>query len=232
MKNGTEREAECDYLNSIHTCYHSSFFLLRTPVTLGGKPVEIRVHEGSPALIYHHSKQEFGVSLSAMSRKVAEVLRKHGVYHVDTFYYEQVPLFSVVFSSKSSLKRFLTVASGRVKRELECAVGEEFTKQLTFPDDTSSNSQPIHFEVSINIESYLITPDRQNNTADVQLVTLANYSHYSSEWQNSRVFEFAHIFQAQLQHEIQESLNSQKGNCANLVLYVNRQCYMHDFMLL
>ena len=210
-----ESEAECDqyeFLSSIHTCYHSSFFLLRTPLTVCGKPVEIRLHKGSPALTYHHSEQECRVSLSAMSHKVAAVLLKHGVYHVDTFYYEQVPLFSVVFSSKASLKRFLTVTSGRVKKELESAIGEEFTKQLTpISDGTSSNSRLSHFEVCINIESYLVTPDRQEGTADVQLVTLANYSHYSSEWQKSRMFEFAHIFQAQLQRGIQKSLSSQKG---------------------
>ena len=209
MKNGIEGEVECDYLSSIHTCYHSSFFLLRTPVTLGGKPVEIRLHMGSPVLTYCHSEQEVRVSLSALSRKVAAVLLKHDVYHVDTFYYEQVPLFSVVFSSKPSLKRFLTVASGRVKSELESTIGEEFTKQMTsLPDDTGCTSQPIHFEVSINIESYLITPDRQKGTATVQMVTLANYSHYSSEWQNSRVFEFAYIFQGPLQHK---HLSIQKG---------------------
>ena len=227
-----ESEADRDqyeFLSSIHTCYHSSFFLLRTPVTVGGKPVEIRLYKGSPALTYHHSEQECRVSLSAMSRKVGAVLRKHGVYHVDTFYYEQVPLFSVVFSSKASLKRFLTVASGRVKRELESAIGEEFTKQLTpISDDTSSNSRPSHFKVSINIESYLITPDRQEGTADVQLVTLANYSHYSSMWQNSRIFEFAHIFQAQLQRGVSKYLSSQEG-IINFVIYI--QCCMRDFIL-
>ena len=210
-----ESEGECDqyeFLSSIHTCYHSSFFLLRTPVTVGSKPVEIQLYDGSPSLTYSHAEQECRVSLSAMSHKVAAVLLKHGVYHVDTFYYEQVPLFSVVFSSKASLKRFLTVASGRVKSELESAIGEEFTKQLTsLSDDTSSNSQPSHFKVSISIKAYLITPDRQEGTADVQLVTRANYSHYSSKWQSSEVFTFAHIFQAQLQHRIQKSLSSQEG---------------------
>ena len=219
-----ESEAECDqyeFLSSIHTCYHSSFFLLRTPVTVGGKPVEIQLHKGIPGLTYYHSEQECRVSLSAMSRKVAAVLLKHGVYHVDTFYYEQVPLFSVVFSSKASLKRFLTAASGRVQRELESVIGEEFTKQLT-----RSNSQPSYFKVSINIESYLITPDRQEGTADAQLVTLANYSHYSSEWQNSRMFEFARIFQAQLQRGIQKSLSSQEG-----IVMPNTHCCMHDYIL-
>ena len=194
-------------------------------MTVCGKPVEIRLYKGSPTLTHYHSEQECRVSLSAMSHIVAAVLRKHGVYHVDTFYYEQVPLFSVVFSSKANLKRFLTVASGWVKSELESVIGEEFTKQLaSLSDDIRSNS---HFDVSINIESYLVIPDRQEGTADVQLVTLANYSHYSAMWQSSRMFEFAHIFQAQLQRGIQKSLSSQKGmQC----IYISH-CCMHDFIL-
>ena len=231
---GIESEAECDqyeYVSSIHTYYHSSFFLLRTPVTVGSKPVEIQLCKGIPTLTYHHSEQECRLSLSEMSRKVGVVLWKYGVYHLDTFYYEQVPLFSVAFSSMPSLKKFLTVASGRAKRELESVIGGKFTKQLTpLSDDASSNSKRSHFEVSISIESYLVTPDRQEGTADVQLVTLANYSHYSSKWRSSRVFEFAHInfFQAQLQCGVPKGLSSQEG-IIHFVIYT--QCCMHDFIL-
>ena len=213
-----ESESKSDkseYLNSIHTCYRNSFFLLRIPVTVSGKPVEIQLCQGSPILTCQHSGQDLSVSLSTISRKVAPLLLKHGVYHVDTFYYEQVPLFSVVFSSKASLKRFLSLASGQVKSELECAIGKEFTKQLKLPspDATLSSSQPSQFEVCMNIESYLITPDRQGGDADVQQVTLANYSYYSSKWQDSQIFTFAHIFQAQLQQSHQ---SLEKGKVAKL----------------
>ena len=212
MKYEVKNESESEYLNSIHTCYHNSFYLLRIPIAVGSKPIEIQLHKGSPILTCQHSGQELSVSLSTISRKVAPLLLKHGVYHVDTFYYERVPLFSVVFSSKASLKRFLSLASGQVKGELESAIGEVFTKQLSLPPaDTALSSQLCQVTVSLDTELYLVMPDRQNKTtAEVHLVTLANYSHYSSKWQDSRIFAFSHLFQSQLE-QTQGSPCSQKG---------------------
>ena len=214
MKYEVENESELECLNSIHTCYHDSFFLLRTPVTISGKPVEIQLYKGSPILTCQHSGQELSVSLSAISRKVAPLLLKHGVYHVDTFYCEQVPLFSVVFSSKASLKRFLSLASGQVKCELESVIGEEFTKHLSLPPtDTVSSSQLCQVDTKL----YLVTPDRQKKiAAEVHLVTLANYSHYSSKWQGSRIFDFTHLFQS-WPEETQGGLCSQRGT-SNTIL--------------
>ena len=215
MSDSTEEsESEIEYLSSIHTCYHRKFFLLRTPLSVCGKPVEIRLCNGSPMLTCHHSGQELSAALSSVSHKVAGVLRNHGVYHVDTFYYEQVPLFSVVFSSKSNLKRFLASSSAQVKSSLESTIGEEFTTKLgpSQPAKPASKFQPSHPKLTLNIELYLITPDRkEKGKAEVELVTLANYSHYSSQWQGSRMFEFTDVFKAH-PHQDQCGNSKERGN--------------------
>ena len=213
MSDSTEEsESDIEYLSSIHTCYHRRFFLLRTPLSVCGNPVKIRLCNGSPILTCHHSGQELSAALASVSREVAMVLRNHGVYHVDTFYYEQVPLFSVVFSSKSNLKRFLASSSAQVKSGLESAIGKKFTTKLesseSRPPESASKLQPSQPKLTLNIELYLVTPDK--GKADVELVTLANYSHYSSQWQDSRMFEFVDVFQSH-PHQDQCGHSKEKG---------------------
>ena len=214
--NTEESESENDrseYLSSIHTCYHRSMFLLRTPLSVCGKPVEIQLCNGNPILICHHSGQELNVTLSSVSRKVALVLLNHGVYHVDTFYYEAVPLFSVVFSSKANLKSFLASSTAQVKNDLESTIGEEFATKLksSQPAESASKFQPSQPKLTLNIELYLVTPDaKEKGKAEVELVTLANYSHYCSQWQDSQIFEFADVFQTH-PHENECVRNQEKG---------------------
>ena len=179
------------WLPTLHTCYYNGFFLLRTPVSFIGKPAEIKLTEdGSPTLHCGYSRCSIGVNISRISRQVANTLVKHGVYHVDTFYHEDVPLFSVVFSSKSSLKQFLTFSTEKLKDDLQVAFVEKsrkFSTLMSLPMST--------LPLEVEAELYYVTPNHQNGTAQVELVTLANYSHYAAQWRGSKVFEFqSHMF--------------------------------------
>lgn len=51
---------------------------------------------------------------------ILPLLHKCGVYHVDTVYYDQSPLFHVSFGSESCLKKFL-LEIGYVKFAMEVA---------------------------------------------------------------------------------------------------------------
>ena len=102
-------DIEFDREFQLHTSYHNDFFLLRTKVLVNGKSTEIRtVQEGSyegPVLMVCHSGST-SCKLWLIANAVSPILHRFGVYHVDTFYYEQSPLFHTVFSSESSLKNF------------------------------------------------------------------------------------------------------------------------------
>jgi len=114
-------DIEIDQEFQLHTSYHNDFFLLRTKVLVDGKSTEIRtVQEGSyegPVLMVSHSGST-SCKLWLIANAVSPILHRFGVYHVDTFYYEQSPLFHTVFSSESCLKNFL-LATGELKSSLE-----------------------------------------------------------------------------------------------------------------
>ena len=74
-------------------------------------------YEG-PVLNFYRSGSTISTKLSLISKTFSPILVQYGVYHVDTFYYEQSPLFHVVFSSESCLKNFI-LAIDEVKSALE-----------------------------------------------------------------------------------------------------------------
>ena len=115
-------EFDVDPNFDIHTSYHNDFFLLRTRVLVNGENTEIRsVREGKyeqPALNFCNSSSTICTTLSSITNIVSSFLLEYGVYHVDTFYYEQSPLFHVVFSSESCLRKFLQMI-GNFKYTME-----------------------------------------------------------------------------------------------------------------
>ena len=86
---------EVDPSFDIHTSYHNDFFLLRTRVLVNGENTEIRsTKEGKyegPVLNFRHSGSTTDTStkLRLVAGIVSPILIQHGVYHVDTFYYER-----------------------------------------------------------------------------------------------------------------------------------------------
>jgi len=79
------------------------------------------VKEGS----YEDSTLVYGSTISAklwlITNTISPILHKFGVYHMDTFYYEQSPLFHVVFSSEACLKKFLTEME-KIKIDMQLAL--------------------------------------------------------------------------------------------------------------
>ena len=173
----------------IHTSYYNDFFLLRTRVLVNGESTEIRsVREGNyegPVLNFCHSRS---TKLRVVASTVSPILVQNGVYHVDTFYYEQSPLFHVVFSSELCLKNFIH-AIGEVKSALEqklCSL---------FSSDLKSVQEP-PFTVEVQPDLFLISPDRQTTKgAKLNLVTAENYSTFVTRWSNSKLFDFGSLYQ-------------------------------------
>ena len=176
----------------IHTSYYNDFFLLRTRVLVNGESTEVRsVREGKyegPVLNFRHSGSTISKKLHLVARTVLPVLIQYGVYHVDTFYYEQSPLFHVVFSSESCLKNFI-LAIEEVKSALESKLQWLLSTNLKTP-----SAQEI--TTSVHLDLFLVSPNRQETKgAELHLVTIENCSGFVTHWKDSKLFDFGALYQ-------------------------------------
>ena len=178
---------------NIHTSYHNDFFLLKTRLLVNGENTEIRsVREGKyegPVLNFRHSDSTISTTLSSISNTaISPTLVQYGVYHVDTFYYEQSPLFHVVFSSESCLKNFI-LAMGEVKSALEPQV------QTLFSENALKTESLQQLTVEVQLDLFLVSPNRQEiKGAKVHLVTAENCSDFVTHWKDSKLFDFGSFY--------------------------------------
>ena len=209
-------EIDVDPNFAIHTSYHNDFFLLRTRVLVNGESTEIRsIREGKyegPVLNFHHSGSTVRTKLHLVASTVSPILVQYGVYHVDTFYYEQSPLFHVVFSSESCLKNFI-LATEEMKSALEPKLQSVFLKSLP----QAESAQQLTVEVQPDL--FLVSPNRQETKgAEVHLVTVENCSNFVTRWRDSKLFDFGALYQEEGMHYYQLTCNNsyQLGTICNL----------------
>ena len=177
----------------IHTSYHNSSFILRTPIHINGLPVQIRDTGQGPSLSFTQSGVSVSAKLWEISRLVGPIFLKYGVYHVDTFYYEQFPLFQVAFPSEVSLKRFLNAVDA-ARSEVESALTGVFTEGAQSSESGKGlNTTPL--KVQAKVELFLVSPSHEKNKAtNIYPITLSNLSSCTSLWKNSELFEFGRVF--------------------------------------
>ena len=186
-------EIDVDPNFEIHTSYHNDFFLLRTRVLVNGENTEIRsVKEGKyegPVLNFRHSGTTVSTKLHLVASTVSPILVQCGVYHVDTFYYEQSPLFHVVFSSELCLKNFV-LAMGEVGSALESQLQSLFLKSVLQVES------PRQLTVEVQADLFLVSPNRlETKGAEVHLVTAENCSSLLTHWKASKLFNFGALYQ-------------------------------------
>ena len=188
-------EIDVDPNFEIHTSHHNDFFLLRTRVLVNGENTEIRSIKGGPVLNFCYSGSTFNTTLSMISNTISPILVDYGVYHVNMFYYEQFPLFHVVFSSESCLKNFI-LATEEVKSALESQLQILFSSELK-----SIPESPQHLNVEIQSDLFLVSPNRQETKgAELHLVTEENCSDILACWKNSKLFDFISLYQEDGMH--------------------------------
>ena len=183
-------EIDVDPNFEIHTSHHNDFFLLRTRVLVNGENTEIRSVREGPVLNFRHSGSTFSTSLLSISNTISPTLVQFGVYHVDTFYYEQSPLFHVVFSSESCLKNFILVM-GEVKSALEPQLQSLLSRNL-------KTESPQQLTVKVQLDLFLVSPDQKKKLAkgaEVHLVTAENCSTSATRWKHSKLFNFGPLYQ-------------------------------------
>ena len=191
-------DIEFDREFQLHTSYHNDFFLLRTKVLVDGKSTEIRtVQEGSyegPVLMVCHSGST-SCKLWLIANAVSPILHRFGVYHVDTFYYEQSPLFHTVFSSESSLKNFL-LAMGEVQTALETKLHSLLSRNVKSTQCHTPEADSPQLAIEVQPELFLVSPNQLNTKgADLHVVTADNCSTLLTHWKSSKLFEFASLYQ-------------------------------------
>ena len=184
---------------NIHTSYRNDFFLLRTRVLVNGENAKISSVKGSsyeaPAMSFSHGGTTISTRFWLIANTISPILHKYGVYHMDTFYYDQSPLFHVVFSSESCLKKFL-VEIGNVKHAVELELLSMISPHLksTLFQETES---PQQLAIEIQPELFLVSPHQQDTKkggAELHLLTAENCFTYVTHWKDSRLFDFEFLY--------------------------------------
>ena len=89
-----------------HTTYYSSFFLLRTSVTVNGQLAQFG-YSSRGELTLGCRYPNLNLPLHSIRASLKEIVKTHGVSRVGDVCCEQVPLFPVYFSSEFNLRKFL-----------------------------------------------------------------------------------------------------------------------------
>ena len=186
---------EIDPEFNIRTSYHSDFFLLRTRVLVNGENATIRSKEGSyeePVMSFCHGGSTIGIKLWSIENTISPILHKCGIYHVDMFYYEQSPLFHVVFSSESCVMKFLREIQ-TVKNAMQLELQSVFFRSVKTSHVHQTASQS--FTVKVQPELFLVSPDQQKMKGELHLVNTENCSLFVTRWKKSKLFDFGALYQ-------------------------------------
>ena len=207
---------EVDPEFNIRTSYHNDFFLLRTRVLVNGENATITSKEGSygdPVMSFCHGGSTISTKLWSIENTISPILHKCGIYHVDMFYYEQSPLFHVVFSSESCVMKFLQEIQ-TVKNSIQMELHSVLFRSVKTSHLHKTASQS--FTVKVQPELFLVSPNRQERKgAELHLVTTENCSLFVSRWKNSKLFDFGSLYQAE---GTCISNNVSRCNTGNIVL--------------
>ena len=156
-----------------HTAYYSSFFLLRTPVTVSGQPAQLEWSSGGEVTLSCRYPNP-SLPLHSIRASLQEVVKNHGVSRVGDVCCEQVPLFPVSFSSEYNLRKFL-LHRDTVQQQL----GSLFPK----------------FPTHVKLQLFLVIPDAVGKDARVMEVTLENHSACMAVFKESEMFDYWSLFQ-------------------------------------
>ena len=189
---------EIDPVFNIRTSYHNDFFLLRTKVLVNGENATITYKEGSyedPVMSFCYGGSTISTKLWSIENTISPILHKCGIYHVDMFYYEQSPLFHVVFSSESCVMKFLQEIQA-VKNAMQVELNSVLFRSVKTSRVHKTASQS--FTVKVQPELFLVSPNRQERKgAELHLVTTENCSLFVTRWKNSKLFDFESLYQAE-----------------------------------
>ena len=163
---------------------------------MNGENATITSKEGSyedPVMSFCHDGSTISTKLWSIENTISPILHNCGIYHVDMFYYEQSPLFHVVFSSESCVMEFLQEIQ-TVKNAIQVELHLVFFRSVKTSHLHQTTSQSI--TVKVQPELFLVSPNRQERKgAELHLVTTENCSLFVTRWKNSKLFDFGSLYQ-------------------------------------
>ena len=173
-----------------------------------------------------HGGGIISTKLWLVENTISPILQKCGIYHVDMFYYEQSPLFHVVFSSESCVMKFLQenrTVRNAIQVELHLVLFRSV--KASHLHKTASQS----FTVKVQPELFLVSPNRQERKrAELHLVTADNCSLFVTRWKSSKLFDFGSLYQ-EGGTCISTSVN--RYNTDNIVLAILQMLLAHSWQL-
>ena len=208
-----------------HTTYYSSFFLLRTPVTISGQPAQVGCSsEGELTLSCRYPS--LSLPLHSIRASLEGVVKTRGVSRVGDVHCEEVPLFPVSFSSAYNLRKFL-ISRETAQQQLESLFPVRFpthdqqpsSDQFTSDLQPTSSQQPASDPTCVQLQLFLVSPDAVTKDARVVEVTLENYSACVVLFKESEMFDYWSLFRA-YRTKITKTLSQGMGGCQSLCTHV------------
>ena len=137
-----------------------------------------------------HGESTISTKLWSIKNTISPILYKCGIYYVDMFYYEQSPLFHVVFSSEPCVMRFLQeIQTIKIAMQVELHL-------VLFRSMKASQTASQSFTVKVQPELFLVSPNQQERKgAELHLVTTENCSCFVTCWKNSKLFDFGSLYE-------------------------------------
>ena len=192
-----------------HTTYYSSFFLLRTPVTINGQPAQVGFSsDGELTLSCRYPS--LSLPLHSIRASLEEVVKTHGVSQVGDIHCEEVPLFKVSFSSENNLRRFL-INRDPAQQQLESLFPVRFPtrdQQPASSQEPASDQLPTH----VQLQLFLVIPDAVSKDVRVVEVNLENHSACMLLVKESELFDYYSLFRA-CRTKINKTPSQGMGGC-------------------
>ena len=206
-----------------HTTYYSSFFLLRTPVTINGQPAQVWCSDDGE-LTLNCRYPSLSLPLHSIRVSLEGVLKTRGVSRVGDAYCEEVPLFPVTFCSEYNLGKFL-ISRETAQQQLESkfpvrlpthakqASSDQSTSDLlsTSSQQPASDQLPTH----VQLQLFLVSPDAVTKDARVVEVTLENHSACMALFKESEMFDYWSLFRA-YRTKINKTPSQGMGGCQSI----------------
>ena len=169
---------------SPHTGYHQSFFILKTPLSINGDPVQITTENGYLTLSCRNPP--VSITFDSFVTEVDAVVKNYGLEGVSNYWCEEVPLFEIKFSSQDGLRKFLRLQD-KVENELTSRIAATLAQ-------LQGSAKPT--VVNAHTELLMITPRPERKDAEVSLLTSENFDTCATIWRESEVFDFGALFRA------------------------------------
>ena len=128
-----------------------NFLMLRTPVTIDGKPAQA-VCDDRGWLTLGNGSPSVGVTFDSFVQDIDDILKSHGMEGISNYWCTEAPLFQVKASSQEDVKCLLNLQE-KIQEEMVSRVAAKLAQTMP-PSDP-----PLPPHVEVCPEVYLMIPD-------------------------------------------------------------------------